>query len=253
MLNTGLHVEVSVSSHDIDVILATVVEVFGLSYSIVVLVTQAIDIIVRQVGRWVVDGMECNLVAWCSTQAVISIACYLCVSVTHAINCVSGLVNWYILSVAVESFVLFKLISVFIRLLVGFGRCSKAVDDKDGRTGKVVDDAISSGNFVIKYQALFGYLSLGIVIHSVIVAFLTFLLCELYSSNGDLIAVCVGAGYIIFFLVVLEGDEVFGTGGANRKFVLIDVHFMSDIISTAIFRNLSEEWAIAWNSDCADR
>ena len=193
--------------------------------------------------------MECNLVAWCSAQAVIGVGCYLCISVTHAINCVSGLVNWYILSVAVESFVLFKLISVFIRLLVGLGRCSKAVDDKDGRTGKVVDGALSSGNFIIKYQALFGYLSLGIVSHSVIVAFLTFLLCELYSSNGDLIAVCVGAGYIIFFLVVLEGDEVFGTGGANRQFVLIDVHFISDIISTAIFRNLSEEWAIAWNSD----
>ena len=197
--------------------------------------------------------MECNLVAWCSAQAVIGVGCYyFCISVTHAINCVSGLVNWYILSVAVESFVLFKLISVFIRLLVGFGRCSKAVDDKDGRTGKVVDGALSSGNFVIKYQAL-GYLSLGIVIHSVIVTFLAFLLGELYCSDSDFLAVCVGAGYIIFFLVVLEGDEVFGTGGANRKFVLIDVHFMSDIISTAIFRNLSEEWAIAWNSDCADR
>ena len=196
--------------------------------------------------------MECNLVAWCSAQAVIGVVCYLINSVTHAINCVSGLVNWYILSVAVESFVLFKLISVFIRLLVGFGRCSKAVDDKDGRTGKVVDGALSSGNFVIKYQAIFD-LGISIVIHCVIVTFLTFFLCKLYGGNGDLIAVCVGAGYIIFFLVVLEGDEVFGTGGANRKFVLIDVHFMSDIISTAIFRNLSEEWAIAWNSDCADR
>ena len=108
---------------------------------------------------------------------------------------------------------------------------------------------MSSGNFVIKYQAIFGNLSLGIVIHNVIVSFLVFLLCKLYGGNGDLIAVCVGAGYIIFFLVVLEGDEVFGIGGANRQFVLIDVHFISDIISTAIFRNLSKEWVVAWNSD----